>query len=253
MIGLGVNKMLIGVASNGLGVASNGLLNGLIGAWEFNEISGSVAYDSHGDNNGSNYYIAEGYEGKIDKCYSFNGNSSKVILPEFSYSSDFSISVWIYSKTTAAATEYRYILGTEDAYNNNQLTLRIYPRVDQVELMMKDSSGNRVYAKFADGTYNSEIANEWHHLTASFNATTKTLYAYLDGILVDIQSNSSFNGININYNTVVGFVDHDTSYYNKHFDGEIDALYIWDKVLLQEDIEILHNSGNGLPYSQFTS
>src|SRR6056297_3914362 len=60
--------------------AGNGLKNNLISVWEFDETSGTTAFDSNGSNDGTINGATINQTGKIDKAFDFDGSNDYVSI-----------------------------------------------------------------------------------------------------------------------------------------------------------------------------
>ena len=89
----------------------------------------------------------------------------------------------------------------------------------------------------------------WYHIVVTYNTSTGWKL-YQNGTLKDSNSNietiKTPGTLNTNY---IGWVDSGT---NRHWDGLIDEIAVWDKELSSSEVTELYNSGDGLQYP-FTS
>ena len=100
---------------------SNTPAAGLVGYWNFDEGSGSIAHDTSGSGYSGAVSGASWTTGKINSGLSVNGTTNYVVTPNIALGTTFSISAWVNSRGTAqggyvriAETQYSpgFYLGT---------------------------------------------------------------------------------------------------------------------------------------------
>lgn len=210
------------------------LKDGLISVWEFDETSGSIAYDSHINNNngtiGANVSINN--TGKINKSYSFNGTSITgfVTVPNtVTFVDKFTISAWI---------------------NPNVLTwMNIHAKGRMFNFKVTPSASLQfIYPGIAEiNSINITLqTSQWSFVTISYDydLTSYNFKFYLNGVLKSTYSYKRlFTQYSDNY-TIGGR----TYYSGETFNGKIDQNSLWNRPLTQDEITLLYNSGNGLPF-----
>lgn len=220
----------------------------LVAYYGFEEQGANVAMDAIGENHGS-INGATVDQPSVARGYEFDGFNDIVNLLNYNFSNSFSVSMWVKPDTFGSVLEYHYLLGNNDAYNDNQFTIRIYPSNACLESFCKDASGNQISVNIKT-SYSSEVGS-WGLVTLVYNHSTKSFYSYFNGTLTDSDTNSSFLGLNITYNTLLGFVSNNTNHRNKYFKGTIDQTLVFDAALTQAQVTELYNSGHGLKYDYF--
>ena len=70
--------------------------------------------------------------GKIGKCYSFNGTNNKIIIDNFSVDNEWSYGCWLYSATSTRGWEGVIILNTNGGDSDMQLGLYTYPAGNRI-------------------------------------------------------------------------------------------------------------------------
>jgi hypothetical protein len=211
------------------------LLDNLIAFWNLDETSGT-RYDSSG--NGRNltqtFGTVSSTTGKIKNCAYFNGingggsTNSKLGSTSFGVNpnSNFSMSVWIKPRSFSS---YQHIIGApfQNGFyigaNNSNLTFNLY--------------NGTVYGVSAPST----ALNTWHHYVFIREGSTLKLYA--DNVYIGSASitGQSFPGASV---FSVGGGEYNEYYFN----GDIDALGLWTRVLTESEIGTLYNNGNGKQY-----
>ena len=213
------------------------LKTGLIGCWELNETSGTVAEDVHGTNDLTISGATINQTGKLDKCYSFDGNDHLYRNTGLVSVFPFTIAAWFKTSTTPAATMTIMSVGDKDIFNklvgfgvSTTGKLLIY---NYNSTFLSATS----VASFNDGN--------WHLAVAVFNSNTdKRLY--VDGALVATLSTSCLVPAGIDNITIGKLARYVTDGY---FTGNIDQSDIWSKALTGTEIAALYNGGAGLAYS----
>lgn len=201
---------------------------------------GGVAYykldgnsnDSVGSNNGTDTSISYSSSyGKINQGASFNGSSSKIWTNNnlgLSTSSDKTFGMWYYRTggTTSFTLDYRNNSG-------GNFSLTFYT----------NSTGGIIFnCKGTDVVTSSNLStNTWYYLTTVISGSTLT--AYVNG--VSIGSGTIGSGTtNANNFSLSSYADTPGGY----FQGYIDEVGIWSRVLSSGEVSELYNSGAGLQY-----
>ncbi len=91
------------------------LTSGLVSVWEFDETSGTTAYDGAGGKNGIVAGDPMNNNGKLDKAYYFSDNTDYVSFPSSPYNFDIlneddSYAFWIKGTDPTPISENTYIL-----------------------------------------------------------------------------------------------------------------------------------------------
>ena len=91
------------------------------------------------ENQGVSAYQAVGTDltvdnsGKIGKCYSFNGTSSKITIANFSIGNNWSYGAWIYSPTSSRGWEGVIILNTSGGDADMLLGFYTHPTCNNIQ------------------------------------------------------------------------------------------------------------------------
>ncbi len=233
--------------------ANVNLKNGLISCWEFDETSGTTAYDAHGDND---LTIAGGatinQTGKINKAYSYDGTNDQLNLAsasDFEGLTGLTVSAWVYSSYTTTRDEYRIIVSKlhsswESPYYQFQLRVR-HGAYDRYEFVVGSSSTFGLVVSDND-TY---LRDQWVHLLGYWH-NNGTMKLYVNGTLVDDAPSASVTTATGSATSSFTIGDDDDAYSgNKNWSGIIDQVAIYNRVLNESEIKALYNSGNGKAYS----
>ena len=210
---------------------------GLVLSLHFNEGSGTIAFDSSGNNNNGNLVNGPVWvDGKFGKALSFDGVDDYVDIPTFPSlnKKNITISFWIKPLNAGHGTGWYnsdtiiYIGGTTSSIKlGYQSTNKIW-----VDGWLQDSGESGVVP-----------LNTWTHVV--FVQTSTSWSIYLNGILSFTRTNSGTS------NTVEGTVIIGSSLgkmgvYN--FTGIIDEVRIYNRALSEEEIQALYQAKARLDY-----
>lgn len=232
-------------------VGSNELLTGIQAYWKLDEASGN-AIDAHASYDGTQWNTPTlNQTGKIGTSWLFANASDEgaycgTVIGDFGIN-DFSISLWFYLTSqpgdgTAFATAGKYQGAAPQWYVgvSGSATTTHYPMVYE---------RLSATAHTALDTTDCQI-NTWYHFVATFNRDGY-VNIYINGTQqgtpLDISASSAVDMNNTENFLIGGRILSDS----RSFDGRIDEVGIWYRVLTQTDINFLYNSGNGLGYDDF--
>jgi hypothetical protein len=207
------------------------LTDGLVGWWKFDEIDGSIAYDSSGNGNDGNLTNGPTWtEGKIGGALSFDGVDDYVNLGNV-LSSSYTKVAWV-KKT--------------DTGNGNILSF------DDSHALWIKSTGYLAVKHFYSGSVELEddklfSINQWMHVCSTYEANTQEMSLLKNGSVIMSTSNVQELGSNIqvfagkfkNVNSWTGLLD-DVRIYDRALSAvEVKALYELGEQPVQE-------SGSGM-------
>lgn len=245
----------------GVVIPVNALKDNLMSVWEFEETSGTTFYDSHGNNDGTIESATLNVEGKLGKCFSYNGTSNYLSIPDHATlrlgSNSFTYNFWMTYTGTNLATDI-CIVFQKGIYNGGSL--------DQIFIALRGGNTSTftrgVYANTRVNAGVNEIIGpnvdqspvlqdgNWHMVTVSVTRlATVDATIYIDaqpvGTLADcvaVINNSAVMYIGRSANAGLGY----------WMEGKIDQLAFWKRGLSQQEVTTLYNSGAGIPYSFWT-
>ena len=178
------------------------------------------------------------------------GNNGSVSIPnnalfQFGTTTDFSIALWM--RTTNWVNDAS-LISTKDWDSGRNKGWNIALATD----------GQGIDVNVGDGTNRADLEagdigdSEWHHLAATFDRDGN-VSLYIDGNLAQNTGMSNVGDISNALNLTIG-ADSENDY---HFDGLIDEVSIWNKVLSQAEIReqkhitLSGNTANLVAYYQF--
>ena len=221
----------------------------LVGYWPLNEDSdASEAKDhsgneNHGTINDGGDSTIPGANGPLGQnAYSFDGSNDYVEVsdaPKISLAGrEITFSLWIRTSTTSRGGFVR-----KNPANN---WLPVY----EVEINKESNSG---YLRFmnGDGSYehivDSVSINDGglHHVAATFNNSTSTARAFVDGDIVDTwswQAQNHDTGGNLQFGRMAQSDDSTTNETTAYYNGEISELRLYDRPLTPSEVQYLYNT-----------
>lgn len=216
-----------------------------VGHWRLNESSGTNAVDSSGNGNDGttiNMEDADWVSGKLNNALRFDGTNEYVNcgdIANFTKCCPFSTSSWV--KFTSAATQ---IIVSRQEVGGGKPGWSILPSGGSINVLIINSttSNNRIQVQ-TGRTLNDGL---WHHVVTTYDGseTAAGVHMYIDGedaTLVTIYDNLRNDIVN-SADCNIGSRDNGSN----PFDGDIDDVHIFGRELSQSDVDLLHNSDNGL-------
>jgi len=213
------------------------LIDNLLAYYKLDDLN-----DSHGAYTLSNSGIYTHVAGKIDNGVELLNTTQRYLYRNDSYgmtyASERSYSLWVkmYSNPTSGTAPAFCILSHFFATNpGNYGFLRYY-----------NNSGTMQLNQIGSGTlaYNVNLGTTWHHIVYTHSHSPNVIKVYLDGVLRLNGANSASSNYSA-YVTSLRLGNFNSSYY---MNGVTDEVGVWNKILIQAEVDELYNSGNGLTY-----
>jgi prepilin-type N-terminal cleavage/methylation domain-containing protein len=194
----------------------------MVGQWNFDECSGTIAKDTSGNNNTGTLAISPFWStdtpGRTGCSFSFNGTTQQITIPNSSSISDYSngitVSLWFKTNTVSGIQGIFYQPQFNLTLINNQF--RIEPK-----------AGSAAY------TDTRITPNTWYHIVATYDPALSSNQGkiYVNGVL-DKEATLTFlipSGQNIVLGSYAGF-----------FNGLIDDVRVYKKSLTSASIQKLY-------------
>lgn len=207
---------------------------GLVGYWSFDEEQDNIAYDSSGNGNNGTIYDAIRVDGISGRALSFDGRDYVEFGDKagLEINGDWSFSGWI--KTEDSSKEPTIIVkGMYTIYlSGHALVLncgKIKFGLININLIGGSISSN--------STVN---LGKWKHIGITRNGTSGEVKIYIDGLMdnTKILPTGSADAPS-RYNFLMGMGEGSNNYFN----GVIDEVCIYNRVLSAEEIETLYEVG----------
>ncbi len=198
---------------------SHPLARGLAACWPLNEGTGNKVYDLSGNgNHGTFYNNPQWASGKLGNCLSFDGDGSRIHFGNVGSFSRLTVSFWAYLRPQ---TSSRRLL-----WDNYGITVFRTSSNGSMTIYLGNGSSWSAYI-------NTEALsdNTWYHIVVVYDGAS--IFSYVDGFRQSSEKPYSetvpLNSFSIS-----------TSSSTSSFDGLIDHVMIWDRVLSASEIARLY-------------
>jgi hypothetical protein len=227
------------------------LLNNLVSYWKCDETSGTALADSVTTNNlTTNGTVNQ--TGIIGKAVHYTRNSSqysyKTDTASLSITGNISISAWIKLDSKPSDSSGKFVIAAKydvDASPSFGYAFRIED-ANHLQLIYADSSGNSTN-KYTDYAFSN--LGTWYHVITTAIVSSKDIALYVNNEIED-GTYPGQNASSIGDNAVafeVGATVNGAGQYGL-FDGLIDEVAIWNRVLTSDEVAALYNNGAGFQY-----
>lgn len=221
------------------------LLDNLISFWELEEASGT-RNDAHGTNHLTDNNTVTQVTGKVGSCAHFDVASSEYLSHSSNSSLQmgdiaFTICAWVKLDSNQTG---QIVAKDSDAANSRDYTIQTIDEGGSSKVRWYITGG--AGPSFVDGT-TLLSTNTWYFLVAWHDPIADTVTLQINngtpdiattaGIAPDVSSTEFRIGARV-YATVEGY-----------FNGLIDQVGIWKRLLTSDERSQLYNSGNGLSYT----
>lgn len=241
-------------ASNGgifVSLAPSALATDIKAYWKLDEISGT-RYDSTGNKSSlvdNNTVTSE--TGKLNNAARLTSANSEYLSvadnSALSITGDMSWSFWLQPGPSAIGSTTDPVLFMKYAASNLSYYMQI--KVDGIQLINSDdgtTSGSSGYIT----TDTMALTGTWYHFVCTYTASSGTFEVYQNGVskgtATGTLKTSIYDGNGV---TEIGRYTAGTSNY---YNGLIDEVGIWSRVLSETEVASLYNSGDGLAYSSIS-
>ena len=239
--------MLVMLALIGLSFFANAQVpsyvpsNGLVAYYPFN---GNANDESGNGNNGTvnGAILTTDRFGNANSAYSFS--SSYINIPNSSslqFNNQISISVWVYA---FSLPDVSYILSKgSDGVTPYSWTFLLNSSGGGGFDSWDGGSGSPRGTCCGVGNITPIMTNQWTNITITLNGTSGDLY--LNGVLNNSSpcSHTIFSNI---YDLKFGRMGHPTGNWPYYWDGKLDDIGIWNRVLTASEITALYQGGDDL-------
>jgi len=216
----------------------------LHGFWHFDEGQGNIAYDSSQYGNQGTIYGASWTSGKVGQALSFDGINDYVNVANNSslqITSALTLEVWI---KTPSSWNKEYPTPVSKAQLSGDWDGEYWIAINRGD--HSPSLRNKFSFAFApaggsaiDHWSNSSLsANTWYHIVATFDDSANKVKLYLNGVL-DKEYIETQKPAITNYPVRIGH----GGYTNNYFNGIIDEVRIYNRVLSPAEILDHYNAG----------
>jgi hypothetical protein len=219
--------------------------NNLVGWWPF---SGNANNESGIGNNGTvnGADMATDRFGNANNSFSFDGIDDFIEVDlNTTLPIGLSISVWVSSNLPSSQFEHKGIVWSRlsgpsgnPPFPANQATgIMIHPN----GILCTASDGNSIVQIQDTGQYYNDAS--WYHLVFTYDVNSGYTKIFVNGIESKSIQSINLSPIDLAYNTIKIGKDEITGYGNRHWNGLIDDIGIWNRALTDCEIKNLYNGG----------
>lgn len=203
-------------------------------SFDDDDLTGTDPDDITGNgNDGTNVNnVPTGISGKINEAFQFGADDDYVTrteLSEVGKNEAYSINVWVFPDDGSVNTVF--FQNNADSNDRNNMGIRS----NEAVVGYFDGSTSRTTSK--------DITDSvWSMVT--FTKTGTTVKVYVNGVL-------GSGAEDVSHPTSAGFylgAGNNGGTISTEFNGDMDEIGIWSRVLSQEEIDELYNGGDGLQY-----
>ncbi|MDJ0911354.1 MAG: DNRLRE domain-containing protein [Woeseiaceae bacterium] len=204
-----------------------------IAHWNFNEGSGSTATDVVGGRIGTLTNGPAWAAGVLDSAIRFDGSNDRINVPHdngLNLVSEMTLSAWV---NADSLKPFQMVMTKGD--NGEPENYWLAMEGNRLNFGFIDGG---LYAQYTSSTLSLQ-AGTWHHVAATFDDVANEVVLYVDGTSQTFASTNTPAGNN--ERLIIG-----SSYYGgEAFDGILDDVRIYDRVLGSGEIAALAGAGGG--------
>ncbi len=235
--------------------ANSNFTDCLVSYWEFEESSG-IRYDSYGRNDLEEHNTVTQGVGKQGSCGDFEKSNYEYLSINddnqvgLDLRSSFSISAWVKIETSSSG-EYFIV----NRFRDMDATSKNYALSFKSE---NNGAGRYVLCYVGIDwyiwSYNWQVGT-WYNVVFvnDLNIPSGRVRLYVNGVLIGEDERYSSNDLNFPVPFLIGATQTADGTIWGYWDGLIDEVGIWSRVLSAEEVSQLYNNGEGIPYSPQSS
>jgi hypothetical protein len=221
------------------------LLTDIVGYWRLDEAASAMRVDAVSANNLSDNGTVGSGTGVLNTDGTFNGSSQYLTVAdaqELRLAGSKSFSVWAkLSSKSADGTVFGKWVSTSNKFEYILQYIHADDRFEFVASMTGAGTSNYVVKA---NNFGSPSTATWYHVSCGYDHQNNLIFIAVNAGTRNTTSTSGSPGGNV-ANFTVGRNDDGTQQY---WDGEIDELGMWNRVLTTTEATNLYNSGAGLAY-----
>lgn len=170
------------------------------------------------------------------------------------FSDVFSVSFWVYNYSYPGTTGESSTFITRRTSGGTNVYTIMYERDNGLNVRKLRIEATGGACDYAESTTTDFLAvNTWYHIVYTKTGTTSAWY--INGVSKTPTANLSTGGLTTSagYFRIGTYAGGTGGVGNRQFDGVIDEVGIWSRVLTSTEVTTLYNSGSGLQYPFSTS
>jgi PKD repeat protein len=221
--------------------------SGLVAAYNFEEASGTTAFDASGQNNHGAITQATYTQGKYGNALNFDGVNDWVTVNDsatqgpLDLTKGMTVAAWVYP--TATMSNWRSVLLKERA---GGLAYGLYANSDSNQPVGSINIGGNDKNQAGGSALK---ANTWTHLAATYDGASATQRLYVNGTQVASRAQTGSLTVSDRVLRIGG-----NSVWSEFFKGHIDEVRVYNRALKAEEIQAdMNTAGGRLLGSQQTS
>ncbi len=175
----------------------------------------------------------------------FNGSSSKITTAEDFAWTQISFSFWVKFDTGSLSADRYFIAKTNASVSaNSDIELEFYLGSSGTILVcqFRDATGQRGVSWTHGGGL---VANTWYHFIGTLDETNDIGQLYVDN---DLKNQNT--SLTQTHNNVTPGLYFGNSWGSNFFDGQMDLVGVWTKILSAQERTDLYNAGAGNAYME---
>ncbi len=207
-----------------------------VGWWSFSETMGVQAVD-HGTGGHAGLLVgATSREpGAIGPGLRLDGSTGYVSVgdhPEHALTQGVTLTAWVFNDGTNSGANPTFV-GRDRNYE-----LRTNQTGEHLDLMLHDPDADQtnVYGNVVLTVMLLDLTDTWHHVAGTYDAATRTLRAYLDGVLIGELTSSGGDGAMTARPGELEIGRRIADDPDSLFGGLIDEVRVYDRALNEEEI-----------------
>ena len=217
---------------------------GRLGWWRFDEVNGTVAYDSSGNGRhgilqnmdpGSDYI-----EGKVNRAVELDGVNDFIEIPHDSALDErrtISLSLWIRLSQFPASVVPMIYKGGNTNTSGRSYSFWVY---NDGHLHLTSSDGSQEVSNSAVGTV---AGNQWFHLVGLIDRSSGSLKTYKNKILVANDTVRTTDTFSHSTSLRFGSAKIESAIYD-HLNASLDEVMFYNRILSQDEIDYLYSSAS---------
>jgi hypothetical protein len=220
--------------------------DGLVAYWRFDEASGTTVLDSIGGNNGTHNNASPGWQvdGAVNRSLDMNGTTDRVDVPSFNVDGDGGMTITFWMKWDGVNVDGRIISKADGTFESNHDWAVIINGGTGTDTLVRFTTVNGSdTGNFFNTINNPGDYNRWIHLALVYDPNqANEMSMYKNGVLQGSVNHVPGGNIVINSSKPIGIGNHATGQGDRPFDGAIDDLRVYQRVLSASEISEIYST-----------